>query len=118
MRQQQSQLIVEHQTERETLRKAFRSTTHEERFYHLKEQPLVSGKRLFKGGTVFFRKEHGTWFAEAARCDHRDHFNRPKGRNMARRRYFQKRQRGKHLLAVTAPSYEAALTVYRHGEQA
>jgi hypothetical protein len=61
-----------------------RSTTHEERFFHLRE-PIGP----FHGATVFFRKETQVWRAAVAFCSPEDQFNRRIGRNKSRRRYFQ-----------------------------
>lgn len=82
-----------------------KSTTHEEQYYHVRipDYDLVKGKWI-SGGTVFFRKEKTGWVASVARCSVYDQFNRKKGRNVARRRYFLKG--GKYVEGV--PTYELA----------
>lgn len=63
-----------------------KSDTHEERYIHL----TVEGPRI-KNMTLFARKEDdGTWYAAVSFCHKDDHFERRIGRQVARRRYFNK----------------------------
>jgi hypothetical protein len=73
----------------------FKSTTHEERYYHIGND-----------GTVFFRRESdGKWYASIALCDARDQFVRRVGRCVARRKYFAQPHK---RFAVNEVSYEVA----------
>ena len=73
----------------------FKSTTHEERYYHIDNE-----------GTVFFRKENdGKWYASIALCDARDQFVRRIGRCVARRKYFAQPHK---RFSVDEVSYEVA----------
>lgn len=83
-----------------------KSTTHDERFYHVKI-PLNNGAVHLlqeKRATVFFRKESdGTVHASLALCHDNDQFNRRLGRTVSRRKYFQGKRH-----KVEEMSYEAA----------
>jgi hypothetical protein len=104
----------------ETQQRRYKSTTHDEMFFHVRE-PF--GR--YKAGTVFFRKEEdGWWHASVARCSVADHFSRPMGRSIARRRYFgqlrtQHRAGGNSFCNITAtqdkPDYERAKAIYLSG---
>ncbi len=81
-----------------------KSTTHDERFYHIRN------KRNLICGTVFFRKEDdGTWNASVALRSPMDAPNKRTGRTVARRKYFA----GKNVTVETA-DYEVAQAVYNH----
>jgi len=76
-----------------------KSTTHEEKFIHIQdftEAAKTAGasdymhNTRYKGATVFARKEMGVWHATVALCSKSDPFNRRIGRQVARRRYFEK----------------------------
>ena len=72
-----------------------KSTTHEERYYHVERY-----------GTVFFRKEDdGKWYAAVVVREPRDTFVRQVGRKAARRKYFQQPNKRLH---VGLPSYDEA----------
>lgn len=73
----------------------FRSTTHEERYYHVDNR-----------ATVFFRKEEGSWLGSLSLVHPKDQFSRKIGRNVARRKYFNGY---KFYLTDNEPSYEAAV---------
>lgn len=81
-----------------------KSTTHDERFYHVKVVQIgydVSGD---KRATVFFRKESdGTINASVALCHEKDQFSRRLGRAVSRRKYFQGKRH-----KVEEMSYEVA----------
>lgn len=83
-----------------------KSTTHDERFYHV-NATLGSGQMHLlapKRATVFFRKENdGTVHASLALCHDNDQFNRRVGRSVSRRKYFQGKRR-----KVEEMSYEVA----------
>lgn len=64
----------------------FRSTTHEERFYHLKGENDYW--RVKRNVTLFARKENGMWHGCIAICHTNDAFCRRRGRTVARRKYF------------------------------
>ena len=67
--------------------KQYKSTTHEERFTHIRTE-LQSDK--YSGATVFTRKESdGQWWAAVALCYKADQFDRSRGRKNARRNYFK-----------------------------
>ena len=67
--------------------KQYKSTTHEERFTHIREG-LQSDK--YGAATVFTRKEaDGLWYAAVALCHKADQFDRSRGRKNARRNYFK-----------------------------
>lgn len=70
----------------------YKSTTHDEMFFHFIEanQPSLVGWR-FNGGTVFARKaDDGKWLGAVALCSKGDQFCRERGRQTARRTYFAK----------------------------
>lgn len=73
-----------------------KSDTHEERYVHTP----VSGMKTFMA-TVFCRKEEsGMWYMATAYCSRNDRalFTRKKGRGVARRKYFTRRnQSGLHV---------------------
>lgn len=74
-----------------------KSTTHDERFYHVTIEGVEDGT---KRGTVFFRKESdGQINASVAVCHAKDQFNRRMGRNVARRKYFQGKTRPVPLMS-------------------
>lgn len=78
-----------------------RSTTHEERFYHVEQD-----------GTVFFRKEDdGYWYASVVIRDDRDPFIRSKGRSEARRKYFNHKRKRIKLVSLTLPDYQPSYEV-------
>lgn len=66
----------------------FKSTTHDERFVHLRN--LASEK--YQAATVFVRNEpadgRDEWYASLAICWRKDQFCREIGRDSARRHYF------------------------------
>jgi hypothetical protein len=74
-----------------------KSTTHEERFFHILPgvDPLLdafftSPNCRFSGATAFVRREDdGNWYFTAALCSKLDQYCRRIGRQVARRRYFQ-----------------------------
>jgi len=75
-----------------------RSTTHEERYYHVDTD-----------GTVFFRKEDdGVWYASVVIRDGRDPFVRSRGRTLARRKYFTQPHKRIALLPSQIPEYGTA----------
>lgn len=78
------------------------STTTPERYIH-----VTDGKYR---GTVFFRQNTDTlqWHAAAANLHHADNFSRPKGRSVARRKFFAGEFRP---LDVEFPSRETAIEV-------
>lgn len=85
--------------------KPHKSTTHEERFYHIRSP--FNGHII---GTVFFRKESdGKLGASVAIRSSLDPVNKRIGRQVARRKYFQ----GKRIPAEVM-SYEAAYNLYEH----
>jgi site-specific DNA-adenine methylase len=91
--------------------KRHKSTTHEERFYHIREEFDYNGKRM-KGATVFFRKENGRWYYAVARCSSNDNWNKAMGRTIARRHYFQIRPEVTNLLPQgMEPAYESAKAI-------
>lgn len=78
----------------------YRSTTHEESYVHIRQEPLpveklsIPHKRTFsediQAKTIFLRKESdGAWYAAEATCVAWDQFDRRIGRQVARRRYFR-----------------------------
>lgn len=82
-----------------------KSTTHEERFYHLRD---AEGRPY---STVFVRKEDGVWYGNVAICNPRDQFSRRRGRTLSRRRYFLEGSRFEHgggWWIGTEMSYEVA----------
>lgn len=83
-----------------------KSTTHNERFYHVNIDVGAGNMRLLesKRATVFFREESdGTINASIALCHDSDQFNRRVGRSVSRRKYFQGKRR-----KVEEMSYEVA----------
>lgn len=73
-----------------------KSTTHEERYYHIGNE-----------ATVFFREEDdGKWYASVSLCHWRDNFSRAVGRKVARRKYFTKPEEKVEINGP--PSYEEA----------
>ncbi len=90
-----------------------RSTTHDERFFHIHEG-AYDDKRDYIGGTVFFRRESdGNWYFSVARCDWRDRFVKRRGRQTARRKYFNARQKGIRQRLFDEPSFEHASDIYK-----
>lgn len=90
-----------------------KSTTHEEMYFHIKEQSFLDG-RLVQAATVFARKEdNGYWYCSVARCSLGDQFSRTVGRNVARRRYFQT-GRGSYM-CDEKPTFEQARLEYLMG---
>lgn len=64
-----------------------KSTTHREKFFHLHDDSAYP----FNAVTIFARQEADKdWFYSYALCSPSDNFNRAIGRNIARRKYFQK----------------------------
>jgi hypothetical protein len=89
----------------------YRSTTHEEIFFHFNH---LTHER-FVGGTVFARYEvnmplrlNDGWYMSVALCNRHDGFSREKGRQIARRRYFQ---RWNIWHGPEKPTYEQAFEV-------
>lgn len=71
------------------MEKQYKSTTHEERFIHLKA-PALFGSHKYHGATIFARKEDdGLWYLAIAMCWKADQFDRSRGRKNARRNYFR-----------------------------
>lgn len=73
---------------------AHRSTTHKERFVHLRPKEGLSPK--FSAATIFLREEYpedetkpAFWFGSISLCWKLDQFNRETGRKNARRHYFE-----------------------------
>jgi hypothetical protein len=68
----------------------WKSTTHEERFYHFQGNKDTGQK--FKAMTVFARKEtimdEPVWYMSVAFCVAGDQFEKRIGRQIARRKYF------------------------------
>jgi hypothetical protein len=70
-----------------------KSTTHEERFFHFRYNPMyfrhVYAGLVPQGGTVFLRKDNdGAWYGALSLCSVSDQFCRAAGRQSARRKYF------------------------------
>lgn len=86
-----------------------KSTTHQELFYHIKSSdlekrvstssPLSWSFLRFQAFTVFAREEEGQWYAALAYCVTEDVFNRKRGRNTARKNFFQG-NKGKVMIAT------------------
>lgn len=94
----------------------YRSSTTPERFYHIKERHTDTSGKTYIAGTVFMREFDGTWYASVARCSESDNFCKATGRNVARRRWFKLAREvdiNKGLTEVKAPSYEAAVALYK-----
>jgi len=96
----------------------YRSTTHQERFYHVdvREEVIVDGKPelypIFTPQTgpypithrsYFFRKEGDVWSYSFVSCGIHDQYSRKEGRKRARRRYFQGER---SIYGTSAPTYE------------
>lgn len=65
-----------------------KSTTHKERFIHVRPSKGLSDK--YSSATIFTRLEDdGIWRAAIALCWKGDQFNRATGRKNARKHYFQ-----------------------------
>lgn len=71
-----------------------KSTTHEERFVHFPEMEdhiPGYGENYPKAASAFCREESpGQWFVAFSFCVWEDQFSRKIGRQVARRRYFEK----------------------------
>lgn len=79
-----------------------KSTTHEERYFHIRD------KDGCLEGTVFMRQEdNGKWYGSVAIRDKRDQPVHRIGRQVARRKYFN----GKRCPCVT-PSYDEAEALF------
>lgn len=93
----------------------FKSTTHEERFLHVKDLPVES---KYSVATVFARKEVNAaitpngvvdgWFASVAFCWKTDQFSREQGRQNARRIYFRPNAKVKPFYLGADFNYEIA----------
>lgn len=93
-----------------------KSTTHREQFIHVKA-PLVLKGKSYKGGTVFFRWESDGVYASVARCSSTDNWCKSYGRNVARRRYFQRvlfNRLPAGASGMEKASYELADHLYRN----
>lgn len=96
-----------HKTTVEVTHKPHKSTTHEERYYHIRNHANLLE------GTVFLRKEvdeshpDGKWYGSVAIRDERDSPNKRIGRQVARRKYFN----GKRV-AVNTASYDEAEALF------
>lgn len=104
------------------------STKADEYYFHIRayhtEEKLSGPTQVLStrgGGTVFMRKEKdGEFYAGVALCHENDSFCKRIGRNVARRKYFNNRQRipacmGFHIMFSAGqkyPSYEDAKAVY------
>jgi len=91
----------------------YKSTTHREKFFHT--QTNTPYLRI-KGATVFAREEADGWWAASSLCSAGDNFCRSTGRDLARRRYFQK---GDIIYLGDEPNGErlsevAALAILQH----
>lgn len=92
---------------------ARKSTTHDERYYHIKDAIEIEDRRYIKGYkacTVFMRKEQDGWYVSIARCSEYGNFCKRQGRSIAHRKYFQ----GKcfKLSDDAVPNYDTASAVY------
>lgn len=99
------------------MKTAHKSTTHEERYYHIKDDIEIEGKRFIKGYkacTVFMRKEADGWYVSIARCSEYDNFYKRRGRSIDHRKYFQ----GKRfkLEEDVLPNYDTASALYMDAE--
>ena len=94
----------------------FKSTTHEERFVHVKDLPIES---KYGAATVFARKEPNScivipgklidgWYASVAFCWKTDQFSREQGRQNARRLYFRTNAKLKPYYVGEDFNYEIA----------
>lgn len=94
----------------------FKSTTHEERFLHVRGLPADSKYSI---ATVFARKETNPsllssdgWYASVAFCWKKDQFSREQGRQNARRLYFRPHAKSRPKPCYLGPdfNYEIAET--------
>lgn len=85
-------------------------TSKPERYHHLRNVEIeYDNGRTVTNVTAFIRQDDsGQWCASFAECDSRDHFDRRRGRCVARRKWFQ----GNRVL-VKSPEFD---TVFRAGE--
>ena len=91
-----------------------KSDTHEERYYHFQWEPTMSRLR---GATIYARRSNvsGAWMATGAFCHKDDTFDRNRGRNTARRRFFNS---PKHRISILGDmTYEKAHRLARLAEE-
>lgn len=88
-------------------------TSKREIYFHVAKPFVDQFGHQHNGATVFARQEGDKeWRVSAALCSVNDHFSRPVGRAVARRRYFQQKQAGINaMLYEKRPMFDDVLDI-------